>query len=381
MAKRRTAGEGTINQLPSGSWRAQVSLKGRRLSHTSKTQQAAREWLRKIHDQIDQGLTYDDERITLGVFMEGWLATKKNQVRLSTGRLYSNMCHAYIQPRFGALRLKNLTPAMIQEFYDELARQGKGIKSIRVLHAVLRLCLEQARKLGMIPNNPTNLCKVPYGKKKEMKFWDEDQIIQFLKFINGHKNENLYYLALTTGMRRGELLGLKWKDLDWLKQRLMVQRQCFHPTGGGFVFQEPKTKTGIRNIRLGIGGIEHLRAQLKNIDIMRSISKSKWQENDLIFPSLVGTPQGANNLSMEFNLLVKRSGLSHIRFHDCRHTAASIMLAHGIPASIVAEILGHSMSTLLNNYAHFLPNKQDEAARLMDELTRPIPIEILRGKI
>jgi integrase len=380
MTKKRSAGEGTINQLPSGSWRAQVSLKGRRLSFTARDQQAARQWIRKIQDQIDQGLTYNDERTTVGTFLEGWLATKKSQVRLSTGRLYGNLCRLYIQPRFGAVKLKNLTPAMIQEFYDELARHGKGIKSIRVLHAILRLCLEHARQLGMIPRNPADLCKVPYAKKKEMKFWDEDQVIQFLKFINGHKNEHLYYLVLTTGMRRGEILGLKWKDVDWLKQRLMVQRQCFHPSGGGFIFQEPKTKLGNRNVRLGIGGIEHLQAQLKNIDIMRGISRDKWQENDLIFPSLVGTPQGANNLSMEFNLLVKKSGLQQIRFHDCRHTAASIMLAHGIPASIVAEILGHSMSTLLNNYAHFLPNKQDEAANLMDELTRPIPVEIPHRK-
>ncbi len=379
---RRSASEGTIYQLPSGHWRAQVCLPGRkRLGYTAKTQAGAREWIRKVKGQMDAGMTYDDNKVTLDQFMEGWLATKTSQVRLSTGRLYSNMVHAYIQPRFGASKLKNITPAMIQEFYDELARKGKGIKSIRIIHVVLHLCLEHARQLGMIARNPTDLCKVPYAKKKEMKFWDEDQVMQFFRFITGHKNENLYYLALTTGMRRGELLGLKWKDVDWVSKRLMVQRQCFHPSGGGFIFQEPKTRLGIRNVSLGMGGIEHLRAQLRNIDIMRAISKNKWQENDLIFPSLVGTPQGANNLSMEFNLLVKRSGLPQIRLHDCRHTAASIMLAHGIPASIVAEILGHSMSTLLSNYAHFLPNKQDEAARLMDELTRLIPVEIPQGKI
>jgi len=375
MSKRRTAGEGTINQLPSGSWRARVSLNRQRLTHTAKSQQAAREWIRKILDQIDQGLTYDDERTTFGIFLDGWLATKKNQLRLATHEQYAWVSQLYLQPNLGKVRLKDLSSGQVQDFYDRLARSGKGVRSIRIAHAVLHSCLEQAKNLGLIARNPTEFCTTPKQNKKDLNIWSEDQVIKFLNFVHSYRNENLYYLALATGMRRGELLGLQWKDVDWVRHKLLIHRQCFHPRGGGFIFQPPKTKLGKRSIQLGSGLIDHLRAQLYNIDLMRKISKDKWQENDLVFPSLLGTPQGSDNLTHEFQELVKLSGLPPIRFHDCRHTAASIMLSHGIPPATVSEMMGHSMAILLSTYTHFIPDTQDEAARLMDEITSSTEIK------
>jgi integrase len=380
MAKKRTAGEGTISQLPSGSWRAQVSLRGKRLSHTSKNQQAAREWIRKIQAQIEQGLTYDDERTTLGKFMEGWLASKKSQLRSASSEQYYFIYRSYIEPRLGSIQLRKLTPGQIQEFYDEMARSGKSARTIKLMHVILRMCLEHAKNIGLVARNPAEYCKVYKSPKVEMSIWDENQVNQFLVSIQGHKNENLYYMALATGMRRGELLGLKWQDVDWKNHRILIKRQVCNPQGGGFVFQEPKTSLGIRSVRLGTGIIERLRAQLTNIDIMRRISRDKWHDHDLIFPSMTGKPLIGNNVSMEFNKLVVQSGLPHIRFHDCRHTAASIMLTHGIPPVIVAGMLGHSVSTLLTNYAHCLPDRQDEAAQLMDEITSPIAVEIIRQR-
>jgi len=378
MKKKRSAGEGTIIQLPSGSWRAQVSLKGRRLSHTARSQQAARDWIRKTRDQIDQGLTYDDERTTLGIFMEGWLASKKSQLRAATYDQYEWSKRLYILPHLGAIRLKDLTSGRIQDFYDHLSKSGKGPRIIQIAHIVLSGCLEQAKNLGLVARNPVEFCKRPKSAKGEMRIWTEEQVSQFLIGIRGQRNENLYHLALGTGMRRGELLGLKWQDVDWVHQKLLVRRQCYHPVGGGFIFQEPKTSRGIRSIRLGQGLIERLRAQLAIIDLMRAMSRNKWQEHDLVFPSTIGTPQGAQSLSHEFQDLVKASGLPVMRLHDCRHTAASIMLTHGIPPVIVAEMLGHAVSILLTRYAHFIPDRQDEAAQLMSDITSPIEIKIVR---
>src|SRR4030043_2006614 len=250
MAKKRSSGEGTISQLPSGSWRAQVSLKGRRLSYTAKSQQAARDWIKKIQAQIDQGLTYDDERTTLGKFMEGWLSSKIVQLRTASREQYIRMCRVYIEPKLGTIRLKDLAPGRIQELYDDLTRFGLGPRTIRVVHVVLHMCLEQAKQLGLVARNPAKFCKVPKSTKLEMSIWDEDQVNQFLVFIHGHKNENLYYLALATGMGRGGVLGLKWQDVDWIHHRILVRRQVCNPDGGGFVFQEPKTKLGIRSVQL-----------------------------------------------------------------------------------------------------------------------------------
>ena len=377
MTKKRSAGEGTISQRANGNWRAQVSLQGKRLSFTGKSQQACRDWIRKTRDQIDQGLTYDDERTTLGKFLQGWLATKKNQLRTASVEQYSRICKAYIEPQLGSIRLKDLAPGRVQKFYDDLLKAGLGAQTIKIVHAVLRMCLQQAQQLGLVARNPVEFCKVPKSPKLEMTIWDEDQVNQFLVFVRGHKNENLFYLALATGMRRGELLGLKWQDVDWVHHRILIKRQCANPDGGGFVFAEPKTALGVRSVQLGSGMIERLRSQLGNIDIMRAISRDKWQDYDLVFPALIGKPQYGNNVSIEFQEQVKASGLPHIRFHDCRHTAASILLSRGIPPVIVAGMLGHSISTLLSTYAHFIPDMQDEAARIMDEVTSPISVGIM----
>jgi integrase len=159
-------------------------------------------------------------------------------------------------------------------------------------------------------------------------------------------------------------------------REIMIRKECFHPEGGGFVFQSPKTKLGKRTIQVGQGVIDRLRAQLKIVDELRKTGGETWQEHDLIFPSLVGTPIQASRISHEFPELAKKAGLPVIRFHDCRHTAATIMLSHGIPPVIVAGMLGHSISILLNTYAHFIPTMQDQAAQLMDDILTPIPIEL-----
>ena len=375
MAKKRSSGEGTISQLPSGSWRAQVSLRGKRISYTGKTQANVREWIRKTRDQIDQGYTYDDERTTVGTFLEGWLASKKIQVRSATSEHYDYVVHATLLPALGSILLRHLSPAHIQEFYDKLSSTGKKPQTVRITHVVLNMCLQHAKNLGLIARNPAEFVRVPKRIKTEMSIWDESQVNQFLLSIRGHRNENLYYMALGTGMRRGELLGLKWKDVDWIYSRVRIHRQVINPKGGGFFFQNPKTDKGLRNILLGPGLTERLRAQLKNIDIMRAFARDKWQDNDLVFPGINGKPQYGTNLSIEFDNLIKKSGLPDIRFHDCRHTAASIMLANGIHPMIVAGYLGHSMSTLMANYAHSLPDHQIEAANVMDEILMPIEIK------
>jgi len=376
MKKYRAHGEGSFRQLPSGSWRVYVRIEGGRLSQTFKTQQAARDWIRKIQGQIEQGLTYDDDRITLGAFMEGWLGNKKLEIRMATYEQYAWACRLYLRPYLGKIRLRDLSSGQIQDFYDRLSASRKGTRTIRVIHVILHGCLEQAKRLGLIHKNPTEFCSIPRQAEKDLQIWSEDQVSQFLNFVRGHKNENLYYLALGTGMRRGELLGLQWNDIDWANNKILVRRECFHPIGGGFIFQHPKTKLGKRSIQVGQGVIDHLRAQLTTIDLLRKMAREKWQDHDLVFPSMVGTPLQANRISHEFPILIKLSGLPVIRFHDCRHTAASIMLSHGIPPMIVAGMLGHSISILLTNYAHFIPNMQDEAARVMDDILSPIPIEL-----
>lgn len=376
MAKRRSAGEGTIYKLPSGNWRAQVSIAGRRISHTARSQQGARQWLRDVQGQIEQGLTYQADRVTLGEFMTGWLAQKQTRVRPATYQQYSAAWRS-IQPALGRVKIKDLTPGMVQQLYDMLLTHDKrGARTVQIVHIVLHGCLSQAERVGLVARNPAEPCIVPRPEAEEMQVWDESQVSQFLTYVRDQPYEALYHLALKTGMRRNEMLGLQWDDVDWIKHTITVQRAVFQPIGGGWVFQSPKTKRGIRTVQVTEGMMVQLRAQMQQNETMRRLARKRWQEHGLIFPSLVGTPLGGTATSNRFLALVRSSGLPRIRLHDCRHTAASIMLSHGIPPVIVAGILGHSLAVLMQKYAHFITTTQGEAARLMEEITTPVAVEL-----
>jgi integrase len=218
---------------------------------------------------------------------------------------------------------------------------------------------------------------VPKVEQKEMSTWDEGQVSQFLVSIQGKRNEHLYRLALQTGMRQGELLGLMWEDIDWLSRTISVKRQLYKPVGGGFTFVPPKTRYGKRVIEVGDQTIESLKDQQVRIDEWRQVYRNVWTDYNLVFPSTHGTPQGRHNLLIEFKEYTKEAGLPKMRFDDLRHTAASLMLNHGIPTIIVSRCLGHSTpSVTLDLYGHLLPGFQSERARLMDSLVHPVEVDL-----
>jgi integrase len=215
--------------------------------------------------------------------------------------------------------------------------------------------------------NYADLVESPKPERHEMQVWDESQVSLFL---NQTPDSAFYRLAFATGMRRGEIIGLKWIDLDWRSGILTVRRQVYEPQGGGWRFQEPKSRAGIRSIRLGPQILEMLRVQFnRTIPLMRQLAGDRWQENDLIFPSSNGKPRNGYQVSKQFHSLAEQAGLPAIRFHDIRHTAASIMLMHGEPPVRVAMILGQGLAVLLSTYAHYIPDDSSRAAILMDEIT------------
>ncbi|MFC1936084.1 site-specific integrase [Chloroflexota bacterium] len=173
----------------------------------------------------------------------------------------------------------------------------------------------------------------------------------------------------------GELLGLMWQDIDWHQRTLLVQRQVQHPKGGGYVFSPPKSNSGNRTIILGQQAIEVLKLHRTEIIEMKNKAGNNWEDLGLVFPSLVGTPITKGNLRRNLKKVLKESDLPKIRFHDLRHTAASLMLNNGIPVLIVSKRLGHSKPSItMDVYGHMIPSKQEEAATLMDELMSPINV-------
>ncbi len=378
MAKKRGNNEGTIYKRSNGTWRAQVVLEGRRLSKTTKTKQEAQNWLRKTQDEVFAGLTYESTTIDLPTFLEEWLISAKPTLRYNTFHQYNQIIHKYILPRLGNRKLRELKPILIQQLYNHMVAEGYDFRTVQMVHGVIHVALVQAVKLGLLQNNPDDATTPPKPIPKEMKFLDETQVQQLLitAKAQGSRFYALYHLAIATGMRQGELLGLKWSDMDWGNQTLTVSRSLSQLKTGEYVFNPPKTKAGRRQIDLGTVSTEVLRAHHRS-QYLESVSQPGWNAEDLIFPSKTGKPMDPGNLRRMYKNLLKSAGLPNIRFHDLRHTAATLMLNNGIPVLIVSRRLGHAKPSItLDIYGHLIPGQQKVVASLMDELLTPIQLMI-----
>jgi integrase len=375
MARKRGQNEGSIYQRKDGLWTVAVTVQGKRISKYFKSQSECREWLRNTQSQIQNGLTLAGARTTVIEFLEQWLGTIRESVRPKTLHQYAQIARGHIAPRLGNIKLKDLRPDQIQGLYNEKLDKGVSARTVLLIHSVLHKALNQALNLGLIGRNPAQAVSRPKAKRKEMRILTSDQARTFLSVAEETRYRALFHLALHTGMREGELLGLKWEDLDWVTRQLQVKRQLQVMPGIGMFFAEPKTASGRRTIVLSKAMIEKLREHLDDQDQDRQQAGEKWRENGLIFPTTIGTPMAARNMYEDFRKLLKSIGLPVIRFHDLRHTAATLMLQQGVHPKIVQERLGHAdISMTLNTYSHVLPSMQAEAAEKLDELLNPIEV-------
>jgi integrase len=375
MAKRRGNREGSIYQRSNGRWSAQVTIDGKRLSQSFASQKECRAWVRATVDQIDDGLSFTGARLTLGEYLQTWLQSSKGSVRPKTWHQYEGIIRNHLAPHLGKTRLSELQPYMIQQTYAALREAGHSQRNVQLVHSVLHRSLVIAQRQGLIGRNPVDAIEPPRVSHKEMRILDDNQARQLIITAQGSRDEAIYHLALTTGLRQGELLGLNWRDIDWSANTLQVKRQLQRIPQEGLCFGEPKTRAGRRMIQLGEATMRLLAAHRQRQD--QEKMNSDWPENDLVFPSTIGTPMEPRNLYRRYKTLLKKAGLPDIRFHDLRHTAATLMLLNGIPLLVVSRRLGHSKpSVTLDIYGHAMPGMQDEAAALMDEMMTPITAQL-----
>ncbi len=374
--------EGSISQRLSGHWRAQTTpINNHRVTRTFKTKLEALTWLRDMQSELTRGFDYQGSKTLLKNYLHDWLETSRIALRPKTADSYSRTMDKHIIPNLGEVPLKDLTPFQVEKFYAGLIENGVGIRTVRLVHSILHCALERAVFQLLLTRNPAAHTALPRYKHGEMKVLDEGEVNQFLLAAIDSPYIGLYHLAVKTGMRKGELLGLKWSDLQWGSGRLNVQRQLQDVRGMGSFFQEPKTSSGRRTLMLGEGTIQTLREHCEFQQIQKELAGQRWHENDLIFPSKIGTPLNPSNLRLDFNRVLERAGIPRVRFHDLRHTAASLMLNNGIPVLVVSKILGHSKPSItLDIYGHLYNEMQVEAGRLMDKLVSPIKIN-LPGKV
>lgn len=374
MAKRAN-GEGSIYQLRSGSWRGLVTLSGRRLSHTSKDRRAVLAWIRSTTGQIEKGLQYDAARVTTASYLTRWLAGLEGRLRPATYGHYRLLVDKYLIPQLGTILIKDLIPDRIQFAYDTMIQDGAGAHTVIKAHAVLHAALQRAAETGLAFRNAADLVHPPAAPEKEMLFWNEEESNRFLTIAQGSRLYALFYLALVTGARQGELSGLQWADLDWIRGTLHVRRQLARK---GEMFAPQKTQASKRTIALGPGTLQVLRAHLELQAQERSIAGNAWRDHDLIFTSNNGDPMRHKNLvDRYFKPLIKLAGVPEIRFHDLRHTAASIMLSRGVPIFTVSKILGHARASITSDtYGHLVPGATDGIGQMMDELLAPVAISL-----
>ena len=374
MVKRRGNNEGTIYQRQNGRWVAQVRIEGQRLGKSFSTQKECRSWIKDMQEQIENGLSVDGFKMTVHDLFNMWLESIQGSVRPRTLDQYQGVVRNHLEPVLGEIKLRELQPYQIQQLYNSLLAEGKSNRTVQLVHSVIHRALVVGQQLGLVGRNPASAVTPPKVPQKEMQVLDDNQARQLLIAAQGDRYEAMYYLAITTGLRQGELLGLKWEDIDFSSGILQVKRQLQRVPGKGVRLSEPKTKAGRRQIQLGPESVNQLIIHRRRQDIERE--GDRWEEHGLVFPSSVGTPTGQRNLIRSFKRLLKKAGLPDIRFHDLRHTAATLMLLNGIPLIVVSRRLGHSKpSVTLDIYGHYLPGMQAEAAVMMDELVTPVAAE------
>jgi integrase len=300
---------------------------------------------------------------------------------MKTHSRYSEVVRLHIIPHLKPkLKLMDVKQEHVEAILKAIREKGVGVRSQKYILSTLHKFFADMMVKRAIVYNPTVGIKITY-KPPEMLTLSRDQVKLFLKTAIGNRNEHLFYLAFVTGMRQGELLGLKWSDIDEGSQSLMVQRQVQwvdHHTDKEtprFFFKAPKSKAGVRRIPVGPEAIKRLRLQRGQVVMQKMVNADKWQENDLVFPNLMGNPIDPNNLIKDLRKLLSEAALPAIRFHDIRHTCATLLLLKNVHPKVVCERLGHSdIRITLERYSHAIPSMQNEAAQMIEGLIGDDPV-------
>ena len=374
---RRKYGEGSVFLRKDGRYVAQVKLENRKNKQTyHKTEKDAQVALRKMLGELEQGTLATGKQQTLKAYLEDWLkdVVKPSAHSIGTYNMYRIVVEKHVIPSLGHVRLQQLKPQQVQGFYARLLKEGLGQKRVRSIHSVLRKALENAVKWNLVSRNVCNLVNPPIPRRHEIQPLTYEQAQKLITTAYQHKLQALITVAITTGMRRGELLGLHWQDIDLEKGSLQIRRSVNRIGKHGIVVSEPKTKGSRRKIMLPAFVVEVLKEHRVKQQEMKANALDAWRDMDIVFCSLVGTYIEPSNLHEWFKKLLKDAELPDIRFHDLRHSAATILLGMGVHPKVVQELLGHSnISMTMDTYSHVLPSMQSEAMDKMDNLFKPKP--------
>lgn len=329
------------------------------------TKKAAEEAMR---DAIVRGSAATGGGQSLGDYLDEWLEAVTPRLRETTAGGYARAV-ADIKAGLGAVRLRDLTPLMIERFYAELARtggrKGRGLsaKSIRNYHVTLRKALADAERLGIVDRNAAARAKAPTAARPQTPTWTSDELARFLRHVEGDPLYALWVLLATTGMRRGEAIGLRWSDVDLARGTVSVN-QSVTTVGTKVVVAPPKSDRSRRRLVLDPATVSVLEVHQERLRRDRELLGSPLGRGDFVFSEPDGTPLHPDAVTRRFQTLSRQSGLPRLRGpHDLRHTWASLALAAGVHPKVVSDRLGHStISITIDTYSHAIPSLDADAA-------------------
>ena len=373
-AKARGNGEGSIFRRTDGRWCAQVSLGyegGRRKRKTvyGDTRREVKDQLTKLMHDKQRGLPVSMERQTVEQFLKHWLEDlARPSIRPSTYRSYEQLVRIHIAPRIGRVQLSKLTPQHVQTLLQDCSGSGLSPRTVAYIHATLRNALNRAVRWDLLVRNPAALVDPPRAEQHEFRVLTVEEAGRFLNAIKDHRLEGLYTVAISLGLRQGEALGLTWNDVAFDAGTITIRGQL-QRVDGKLQIVPTKTSRSRRTIALPAVTLNALRRHRVRQLEERTAAGGRWQEYDFVFTTTIGTPLDGRNVTQDFQQLLLRNGLPRLRFHDLRHTAATLLLAQGVHVRTIMEILGHSQISLtMNTYAHVMPTMQRDAAEKMDAI-------------
>jgi integrase len=379
---KRSQHKGSIYQRADSRWAAAINLgwqngqRHRKYLYGTTRGEVQEKLIKVLRDQ-QLGLPVAPERQTVGQFLDRWLEdSAKPSVRPKTFESYQQLVKLYLAPDLGRFGLSKLSPQAVQRFLNDRLASGLSARTVQYTHAVLRHALNQALRWGLVARNVATLVSPPQVRRPEIQPFSPEQTQVFLKAIEGDRLEALYAAAVAIGLRQGEAFGLRWPDLD-LDAGTLAVRYSLQRIQGVPTFVEPKTPRSRRTINLPAVAIAALRRHQARQEQERIWAGSRWQEWGLVFCTTIGTPLDPPAVLKGFQKLLKAAGLPKLRFHDLRHTCATLLLAQGVHPRLVMDILGHSQISLtLNTYSHIMPVMQREVAAKMDEILSPVAVKM-----
>lgn len=325
--------------------------------------------VKTLHDAAN-GFVFD-EKTTLREFWERWLVSSASTVKPSTLRRYKDLARMHILPVLGNKRLAKLSPADVVHLHADRIAHGLSSTSVRHIHSLLHRLLKDAVNWDMIHRNVAEAVTAPKRSTTEAKVWSLEEVARFIAAAEEKGDDTLWTLAIFTGMRRGELLGLQWKDVDFDGQCIYVRRSMSRGADSRLVEGAPKTAKGRRRIALAPEMTDCLRRHQKKQLEHRVKLGPAYDNNDLVFPNEFGRTLHPNSFAYRFKAVVQTAGVPYIRPHDLRHTSATLLLRQGTHMKIVQERLGHSdIAMTMNLYSHVAPDLQEAAALNLESLLR-----------